>query len=404
MAEEKKIVDPALARFYEAMEKTNTEKITNEMLAGLSEDSDDSESFDLESGNEGAEDRPWRPSHTIFGKSTIKQSQIDVMKRRYFHDISIMRAGGDSNAPASEVDEVVINMSFMKVGLQFPLDKFLVEVLKTFEIYLHLITPEAIIRMGIFIWAMRSQGLEPNAKCFFNMHELSYETKATGKEQYHNNFGCYGFMPRSDVSYPVPTFWKRWPGAWMQEWFYVKNDLVEREDIKGIIQRPIWSRFGIRRPATALGNDIQACQMAFNTLCTYIGTSDLVREHIAYRVWPLRSGSEIPKEAAAGSSQGNLVYLKYTFRYRDQFDEPNDDWLDCIEATSDELLGAYTRAKDDAMTLAFEERGKKRLNMVFDVIGFVYPDYCYPSRKQGKERKVVASAISSTPKGKRLKS
>jgi hypothetical protein len=47
----------------------------------------------------------------------------------------------------------------------------------------------------------------------------------------------------------------------------VKNNLVEREDIKGIIQRPIWSRFGIRRPSTALGNDIQACQMAFNTVC-----------------------------------------------------------------------------------------------------------------------------------------
>jgi hypothetical protein len=54
------------------------------------------------------------------------------------------------------------------------------------------------------------------------------------------------------------------------------------------------------------------------------------------------------------SSQGGLVYLKYTFRYRDQFDEPNDDWLNCVEATSDELLGAYTRAEDDAMTLAFE--------------------------------------------------
>jgi hypothetical protein len=40
------------------MEKTNTEKITNEMLAGLPEDSSDSESFDLESGNEDAEDRP----------------------------------------------------------------------------------------------------------------------------------------------------------------------------------------------------------------------------------------------------------------------------------------------------------------------------------------------------------
>jgi hypothetical protein len=88
-------------------------------------------------------------------------------------------------------------------------------------------------------------------------------------------------------------------------------------------------------------------------------------------------------EAASGSSQDCLVYLKYTFRYRIQFDEPNDDWLDCIEATSDELLDAYTRAEDDAMTVAFGGRGKKRLNRVFNVIGFVYPDYCYPSQKQG---------------------
>jgi hypothetical protein len=45
------------------------------------------------------------------------------------------------------------------------------------------------------------------------MHELSYETKATRKEQYHNNFGCYGFVTRSEVSNPVPTFCKRWPGS-----------------------------------------------------------------------------------------------------------------------------------------------------------------------------------------------
>jgi hypothetical protein len=111
----------------------------------------------------------------------------------------------------------------------------------------------------------------------------------------------------------------------MQEWFYVKNDLSEREGIKGIIQRPIWYRFGIRRPSTALGNDIQACQAAFNTVCIYISTRDLVQEHIAYRVWPLANGWEMLKEAAAGSSQGGLIYLKYTFKYRSQFDGPNDD-------------------------------------------------------------------------------
>jgi hypothetical protein len=56
MAEDKNVVDPALAGFYEAMEKTNTKKINNEMMAGLSEDSGDSESFDLECGNKDAED------------------------------------------------------------------------------------------------------------------------------------------------------------------------------------------------------------------------------------------------------------------------------------------------------------------------------------------------------------
>jgi hypothetical protein len=110
----------------------------------------------------------------------------------------------------------------------------------------------------------------------------------------------------------------------------------------------------------------------------------------------------MPKEAAAESSQGGLVYFKYTFRYRDRFDEPNDEWLSNIEATSDELLEAYTRAEDDAMTLAFGGWGKKRLNRVFDVIGFVYPDYTYPSRKQGKKRKIAASAISVVPKGKKI--
>jgi hypothetical protein len=55
-----------------------------------------------------------------------------------------------------------------------------------------------------------------------------------------------------------------------------ENDLVEREDIKDIIQHPIWSRFGIRRPSLALGNDVEACQATYNTICTYIGTKDLV--------------------------------------------------------------------------------------------------------------------------------
>jgi hypothetical protein len=65
------------------MAKTNTKKITKEILEGLSEDTGDSDDYDAESGGEDYEDRPWRPSHTIFGKSTIKQSHLDNMRGRY---------------------------------------------------------------------------------------------------------------------------------------------------------------------------------------------------------------------------------------------------------------------------------------------------------------------------------
>jgi hypothetical protein len=149
MAEDKKSVDPTLAGFYEAMERTNVEKITNEMLAGLSSDSSDSESFDVESENEDAEYRPWRLIHVVFGTSTIRQGQIEAMKGKYFHDVSIVRAGGENTVPLPEDDEVVVFRSFMKARLRFSLHKMVVEVLKTFEIYLHQLTPKALIRLGV---------------------------------------------------------------------------------------------------------------------------------------------------------------------------------------------------------------------------------------------------------------
>lgn len=115
-------------------------------------------------------------------------------------------------------------------------------------------------------------------------------------------------------------------------------------------------------------------------------------------MWPLVNDWEILKETAVGSSEGGLVYLRYTYRYRSQFDEPNDDWLEAVETTSDELLGAYTKAEDEAMTTAFGARDKRRLNRVFDVIGFIYPDYCFPARKQGLKRKMATSSSSTAPK------
>jgi hypothetical protein len=138
--------------FIESIARTNTEKITGEILEGLSEDTGESDSYDVESGGEDSEDRPWRPSHAVFGKSTIKQSHLVNMRGRYFWDMSIVRAdNGEKTCPTPEENEVVIFRSFFKAGLRFPLSSFVVEVLKMYEIYLHQITHEAIVRMGVFV-------------------------------------------------------------------------------------------------------------------------------------------------------------------------------------------------------------------------------------------------------------
>jgi hypothetical protein len=65
--------------------------------------------------------------------------------------MSIVRVRGDNNVPAPEEDEVVIYRSFFKARLRFPLSRIVVDVLKIYQIYLHQITPKAIIRMEIFV-------------------------------------------------------------------------------------------------------------------------------------------------------------------------------------------------------------------------------------------------------------
>jgi hypothetical protein len=193
----------------------------------------------------------------------------------------------------------------------------------------------------------------------------------------------------------------------MTEWFYVKNDLKIREDIKDIIMRPIWQRFGLRRPKVEMDEAAEECQRAFGVVCSFIGTRDLVQEHIAFRVWPLAEKWEMPKETVRETDEGGLVRLKYTFKYGDKFIEPDDDWLKSIEAISDELLGLYSKAEDTALSAAFGGWKKKRLNRVFDAIGFVYSDYRYPTRGQKRKNtssvKEVASTSSSEPAPKRKK-
>jgi hypothetical protein len=131
----------------------------------------------------------------------------------------------------------------------------------------------------------------------------------------------------------------------------MKNDLNERIDIKGIIQTPIVIRFWYKKLTCYINFEAQAVIVAFNAVCTHIGTMDLVQEFLAFKTWPLAAEWEMPKisKIAASDAKPRLVRLYYKYKFEDEFWEPSDGWLDYIEAKCNEIFGNYSKPEAEAL-------------------------------------------------------
>jgi hypothetical protein len=100
---------------------------------------------------------PSKPSHLGFGKSTITEGDMaKLLTLGYFSEDKreLIRFGGEEVTPKPEKDEVVVFKSFFKAGLRFPLHGMIADVLERFGIHLHQLTPNAIVRLSVNIWAL----------------------------------------------------------------------------------------------------------------------------------------------------------------------------------------------------------------------------------------------------------
>jgi hypothetical protein len=163
------------------------------------------------------------------------------------NDDELIQFVGDEVVPEPRDDEVIVFKSFFRVGLRFPLYEMIGEVLKKFEIYLHQLAPNAIIRLSVYIWALRGQGRSANAEGFCRVHELHYQTKARA-DGLHKNFGCYNFAYRKDIKAPVIGYHTKWPTGWTNEWFYVKADEKRREKLMIMVMSPLRLSFVMTSP------------------------------------------------------------------------------------------------------------------------------------------------------------
>jgi hypothetical protein len=269
------------------------------------------------------------------------------------------------------------------------------EVLENFEIYLHQLTPNAIVRLNVFIWALRSQGIDLNAEAFCRVHELHYQTKAR-EDGLHENFGCYNFAYRKYMKTLVVSYCTKWPTGWKNEWFYVKADEKKKEKLNTLVLSPLSLSYGLTRPLCRMvpWSPCREVVSEFRVVAEEIGTRDLVQEYLAYKVFPTLSEWNMPK--LKGTKEKNeLVRLPYKFKFEKQFKGPCQEWLEMIETMCNEILGNYTKKEDQLMTAAFSTRPKRRLNRVMDALNFEYPNYERLNKgAKGQKRKRIVSVLS----------
>jgi hypothetical protein len=296
-----------------------------------------------------------------------------VMKKLgYFgeNDGELVRFAGEEIILEPKEDEVVVFKSFFKAGLWFPLYEMIGEVLKKFEIYLHQLTSNTIVRLNVYIWALRSQGKSANAEGFCRVHELHYQTKARA-DGLHKNFRCYNFAYRKNMNAPLIGYQTKWPTGWMSERFYVKADEKKREKIMSMVMSPLRLNFGMTGLCNMkLGSPCQLAEVEFSVVAEHINTRDLVQEYLANRTFPASGYWGMPKKREEGKKY-ELVRLPYRFKFQKIFKGPCTECLDLIETMCNEILGNYTKKEDQLMTAAFDTRPKRRLNRVMDALSIL---------------------------------
>jgi hypothetical protein len=65
---------------------------------------------------------------------------------------------GEETTPTPKVDEVVVFKSFFRAGLRFPLNEIIGEILANYEIFLHQLTHNTIVRLSISSGPFEARG------------------------------------------------------------------------------------------------------------------------------------------------------------------------------------------------------------------------------------------------------
>jgi hypothetical protein len=93
-------------------------------------------------------------------RSTFREKDLQSMKRLgYFSSKVNVRLPRNETTPMLGKNKVIVYKRFFKARIWLLMYKMIVKILQRYEVHMHQLTPNAIVRLSIFIWDVRSQGV-----------------------------------------------------------------------------------------------------------------------------------------------------------------------------------------------------------------------------------------------------
>jgi hypothetical protein len=114
-----------------------------------------------------------KPAPTLrFGPSVMSAALIESYVERGYFPAGVCRPPQAEETPSSEDGECVVFRDFFVAGLRFLLDPAVPEILSRFKVKIHQLTPNAIVQLSKFFWAVRTFAGPVSVHTFCRLYEL----------------------------------------------------------------------------------------------------------------------------------------------------------------------------------------------------------------------------------------
>jgi hypothetical protein len=115
-----------------------------------------------------------------FGQSLLDEKDIALLRKNRM--VGSAKASGKETVPKPQENQVVIFRDLLYAGLRFPLHPTVMDILRYFDIYLHQLTPNAILRLSVYMWICRTTKIKPSAKGFASAHQVHHQRRTIFEE------------------------------------------------------------------------------------------------------------------------------------------------------------------------------------------------------------------------------